>query len=129
MKVPTTFDGERSMTSAFIRECRLYMSARKAEFPSERSKIAFVLSYCSGPGVESWVEWVMSMMDTRSIDAPKNVKDLLQYLSAYFGDPDEKMTAKMQLDKLFHKDRIEKYVMEFQSLAWKTGYSDEELEH
>src|SRR5260370_5946016 len=35
----------------------------------------------------------------------------------------------MKLDKLYQSGKVQDYVLDFQGLAWKTGYSDGELEH
>jgi len=54
---------------------------------------------------------------------------MLAYLKIYFGDPDEKSTARHDLDHLVQVRRVEEYVTAFQSIAYKTEYSEAELEH
>jgi len=102
---------------------------REAEFPTEGAKIAFALSYVKGENVTSWVDWMFSLINERSREAPRTIDQFFQYLNAFFGDPDEKSTAKMKLDKLYQSGKVQDYVLAFQGLAWKTGYSDGELEH
>jgi hypothetical protein len=55
---------------------------------------------------------------------PRTGNELLDYMKAYYGDPDEKTTARTELDKLVQKARVEEYVIQFQSITYKIGYSE-----
>jgi hypothetical protein len=127
LNTPSTFDGSKENVNAFIRECKIYMMGRSGEFGSEGHKIAFIMSYCRGPGVNGWMDYMTKSVDNGT--GPRTGNELLDYMRAYYGDPDEKTTSRTELDKLVQKGRVEEYVIQFQSIAYKTGYSEAELEH
>src|ERR1700733_2416594 len=129
MKVPETFAGERDDVTRFIRQCKVYLVAKPREFNSEMEKMLWITSLCHGKAVEGWVDWITSMFDEGSVEAPSTVGEMLAYLKVYFGDPDEKSTAQHDLDHLKQTRRVDEYVTAFQSIAYKTKYSAEELEH
>ena len=42
---PLPFDGKRENTESFLNSCSLYISARPSEFPTEDSKMHWIMSY------------------------------------------------------------------------------------
>jgi len=129
MKVPETFTGQRDDVTRFVRQCRVYLAAKPREFQTEMEKQLWITSLCHGKVVEGWVDWVTSMLVDRNVEAPQSATEMLAYLKIYFGDPDEKSTARHDLDHLVQVRRVEEYVTAFQSIAYKTEYSEAELEH
>ena len=79
--------------------------------------------------VEGWVDWITTMVDQESPEAPKTGLETLAYLKIYFGDPNEEITAQHQLNALTQTKRVDDYVIAFQSIAYKTGYAEKELKH
>ena len=53
--VPTPFSGSQDNLDRFKAECWVYLAMRHAEFPDNRSKILFVLSYMKGGTAGPWV--------------------------------------------------------------------------
>jgi len=52
--LPQPFDGTMKDTKSFVSSLILYIYGKKAEFPSNESKIMFVLSYMQGGKVHYW---------------------------------------------------------------------------
>src|SRR5882724_11232832 len=129
MNIPDTFTGDRTDTTRFIRQCKVYFVTKRKEFTSEMDKMLWITSLCDGEAVEGWVDWITSMLNEKNEKAPKKASEMLAFLGAYFGDPDEVLTARHKLDQLKQTKRIEEYVIAFQSVAYKTKYTEAELEH
>src|SRR5882724_3612117 len=129
MKIPDTFTGDRTDVTRFIRQCRVYFITKRKEFSSEMDKMLWITSLCDGEAVEGWVDWITLMLNEKNKKAPKKASEMLAFLSAYFGDPDEVSTARHKLDQIKQTRRIEEYVVAFQSIAYKTKYTEAELEH
>jgi len=51
---PQPFDGTMKEMKSFISSLILYIYGRKAEFPSNESKIMFALSYIQGGKAQHW---------------------------------------------------------------------------
>jgi hypothetical protein len=129
MKIPETFTGDRTDTTRFIQQCRVYFVTKSKEFNTELEKMLWITSLCHGEAVEGWVDWITSMLNEKNPKAPKKASEMLAFLNAYFGDPDEVSTARHKLDQLKQTGRMEDYVVAFQSVAYKTKYTEGELEH
>ena len=105
------------------------METKKGEFANEKEKILWITLLCSGRTVEGWVDWITTMVDQESPEAPKTGLETLVYLKIYFGHPNEETTAQHQLDALTQTKRVDDYVIAFQSIAYKTGHAEKELKH
>ena len=129
MKVPEVFTGDRGDVTRFIRQCKVYIATKSGDFRSEMDKMLWITALCDGRAVEGWVDWVTSLLDGMTNDAPRTAHELLGFLKVYFGDPDEKTTACHELDRLTQTGRVEAYVTAFQSIAFKTKYTENETTH
>src|SRR5882724_3946958 len=129
MKIPETFTGDRTDVTRFIRQCQVYFITKRKEFGSEMEKMLWITSLCDGEAVEGWVDWITSMLNEKNEKAPKKASEMLMFLNTYFGDPDKVSTARHKLDQLKQTRRMEEYVVTFQSIAYKTKYTEAELEH
>jgi len=75
-------------------------------FKSEMEKQLWITSLCHGKAVEGWVDWVTSMLVDRNVEAPQSATEMLAYLKIYFGDPDEKSTARHDLDTSYKCEEL-----------------------
>ena len=100
MKVPESFTGKRDDVTRFIQQCQIYLETKKGEFANEKEKIMWITLLCNGRLVEGWVDWITTMVDQESPEAPTTGLETLAYLKIYFGDPNEEITAQHQLDAL-----------------------------
>ena len=63
--VPTVFTGNRSLSSKFLREFRIYQMANR-ENPAMNVAldcIGIAISYICGPNVDNWVEHMLNQID------------------------------------------------------------------
>src|SRR5882757_10260818 len=67
---PTEFAGERNQVDTFIKDCKIYMMAKQEEYPGERAKITFILSYCKGGKADKWANWIFEIIEDNEPEAP-----------------------------------------------------------
>jgi len=89
---PQPFDGTMKETKSFVSSLILYIYGRKAEFPSNKSKIMFVLSYIQGGKAQYWKNEAINLIAARQ-ELFKDFKDFITQLEAQFGDPNPKATT------------------------------------
>jgi hypothetical protein len=124
---PRIFEGKASQVNSFIKDLRLYITVKADQFEEERVRMAFILSYCRGPLVDDWTIYMSEAINEGNPGAPTDANDLIQMLKEQFGDPDETVTAQQKLDALRQTATVEEYVVQFRTLAKKTGYDETAL--
>ena len=132
-KIPTFDGGDNGTTvQAFITQAR----ARLLYNPSintEEAKVRYVAGYLHGPAL-NWFEPTMrdhleNDTDNRDTETTKvfgNFDYFAKRLHETFGNPDEKRTAERRLGHLKQKESASKYAAEFQQIASKTGWDDDD---
>ena len=59
---PLPFDGKRENTESFLNLCSLYISAHPSEFPTEDSKMHWVMSYMQNGSARLWRDYIMAQV-------------------------------------------------------------------
>jgi len=83
--LPQPFDGTMKDTKSFVSSLILYIYGKKAEFPSNESKIMFVLSYMQGGKVHYWKNEAINLIAAGQ-EPFKDFKDFIVQMEAQFGD-------------------------------------------
>jgi len=97
--LPQPFDGTMKETKSFVSSLMLYIYGRKAEFPSNESKIMFALSYIQGGKVQYWKNEAINLIAAGQ-EPFKDFKDFITQLEAQFGDLSPKATTIRKLRTL-----------------------------
>jgi len=90
--LPQPFDRMMKDTKSFVSSLILYIYGRKAEFPNNKSKIMFVLSYMQGGKAQYWKNEAINLI---AVDQ-EPFKDFTYFISqmeVQFGDLSPKATA------------------------------------
>jgi len=89
---PQPFDGMMKDTKSFVSFLILYIYGRKAEFPSNESKIMFALSYIHRGKALYWKNEAINLIAARQ-EPFKDFKDFIVQMEAQFGDLSPKATC------------------------------------
>jgi len=124
---PQPFDGMMKDTKSFVSSLILYIYGRKAEFPSNESKIMFVLSYIQGGKVQYWKDEAINLIAAGQ-EPFKDFKDFIVQMEAQFGDLSPKATAIRKLKTLQQgSSSVDKYILQFKAKASQTDLGDTAL--
>jgi len=96
---PQPFDGTMKETKSFVSSLILYIYGRKAEFPSNESKIMLALLYIQGGKVQYWKNEAINLIAAGQKPF-KDFKDFIMQLEAQFRDPSPKATTIRKLKTL-----------------------------
>jgi retrotransposon gag protein len=120
---PKPYDGEDpSQLYAFILQTTLALEARASEFPDERAKIAYAISYLEGAALE----WSYPLF--RATEPPPYMTNsalFFEQLEKFFGDSE--MVIAEQLLQLKQTTTVAKYSQEFRRLANRVDWNDHAL--
>jgi len=118
--LPQPFDGTMKDTKSFVSSLILYIYGRKAEFPSNESKIMFALSYIQGGKVQYWKNEAINLIAAGQ-EQFKDFKDFIVQIDAQFGDLSPKVTAIGKLKTLQQgSSSVDKYILQFKAEASQT---------
>ena len=127
---PKEFDGTREKLKVFKDQLLLKTSGNPARFPNVQHKLRYAFQFLTGKAQRT-----MRIHPQRSTDpdGEENYEILFttfaEFLSAldrHFGDPDEKHTAAMALDKLRQNNReFGAYYADFQELMDTLDHTDD----
>jgi len=125
--VPDAFDGDRAKGQLFKEQCWLYVSDRPQEFPTDMSRIRFMLSYMKAGSASMWASNV-----TRELMSGRNVHPTFAAFEAefdrHFVVADPAADAANKLDKIQQGSRpVEDFYSEFGRYANLSGYGPVEL--
>jgi hypothetical protein len=118
---PKPYNGEDpTQLNAFLLQVSLVLEARSSEFPDERSKIMYAISYLEG----SALSWAYPL--SRKANPPPYMTDFSLFtekLEQTFGSPE--LLVAEQLQQLKQTSSVAKYCVEFRRLAnyvdWNTS--------
>jgi len=125
--LPQPFDGTMKDTKSFISSLILYIYGRKAEFPSNESKIMFALTYIQGGKAQYWKNEATNLIAAGQKPL-KYFKDFIAQMEAQFGDPSPKATAIRKLKTLQQgSSSVDEYILQFKAKASQTDLGDTTL--
>jgi Ty3 transposon capsid-like protein len=120
---PKPFDGgDPSQLHTFLLQTSLAFDARPSEFPDERSKIVYAITYLEGAALE----WAYPLY--RRADPPLYMTDLslfAEHLEKVFGD--NGLIVAEQLRQLKQTTTVAKYSVDFRRLANRVGWDNRSL--
>ena len=125
--LPQLFDGMMKETKSLVSSLILYIYGRKAEFPSNESKIMFALSYMKGGKVQYWKNEAINLIAPGQ-EPFKDFKDYITQMEAQFGDLSPKATAIGKLKTLRQwSSSVDEYILQFKAEASQTDLGDTTL--
>ena len=121
---PDIYSGDRSQWRQFKAQCQLYIDTRFSEFPDDRAKVSFMLSYMKGGMAGPWALNFLTSHANPHVPYPMYPNFLLE-LEVAFGDPNPGVTARTKLANLkMVSGSCEKYITKFDILAAEAGLND-----
>uniref|UniRef100_A0A9J7X318 DUF4939 domain-containing protein n=1 Tax=Cyprinus carpio carpio TaxID=630221 RepID=A0A9J7X318_CYPCA len=115
----TTYSGEAEECSGFLLQCSLLFEMQPQLFPSDRAKIAYIISLLSGRALQwAWSVW----------DAQGPITNLLTAFVAHFkevfGQSPNKLSVNDQLFQLRQgQSSVNDYAFQFHTLAATSGWN------
>ncbi len=117
MAQPGNFSGEAAACSGFLLQCSLYLEMQTQLFPTERSKIAFIISLLSGRALQ-WAEALWNA------DSPQvnSLESFVEHFREVFSLSTTKVFVHDELLQLQQADSsIHEYTLRFRTLAASSG--------
>ena len=120
---PEKYDGNPDTCRGFMLQCALYMTHNPANFQSDESKVALVISLLTGGALE----WATAVWE----QGGDNIEDFTSFealFKAVFQHPAEGLEVGEQLLKLEQGDRtVADYSLVFRTIAARSGWNDRSL--
>ncbi|KAL0193294.1 hypothetical protein M9458_011590, partial [Cirrhinus mrigala] len=120
---PLPFSGDNISCCGFLLQCSLYFEAQPGQFPTDRSKIALIITLLTGRALR-WAEalWTSKSPHLGSLDL------FLQHFRQVFGQPVTPITVQEELLQLHQgKLPIHEYILRFRTLSLTSGWNDSAL--
>ncbi len=123
MARPAPFSGVAEECNGFLLQCSLSIEIQPYQYPTERSKIAFIVSLLSGKALQ-WAEtiWAQSGNVTHSFN------NFVTHFREVFGKPSGDSSVS---DQLYHLRQgslsINEYALRFRTLAAASGWNERSL--
>uniref|UniRef100_A0A9J8DBS4 Retrotransposon gag domain-containing protein n=1 Tax=Cyprinus carpio carpio TaxID=630221 RepID=A0A9J8DBS4_CYPCA len=115
MARPATYTGEAESCSGFLLQCSLYFEMQVHAFPTEHTKIAYLISLLSGPALQ----WAQSIWEA---NGP------LTHFKDVFGLNTSALSIHDQLYRLRQgKWTVSEYALHFRTLAANCGWNETAL--
>jgi hypothetical protein len=129
MVTPQVFTGKMVDMHSFQTACYLYIIVNPEEFPTEKSKIIWVLSYLQGRTAQKWCKTtVLEMIE--GISPYKTYEQFQAKLKENFGDPNEQDTRIFEITMMQQGTKMaDKHCHDFRLAAYKSGYEGITLIH
>ncbi|XP_044044042.1 uncharacterized protein LOC122872197 [Siniperca chuatsi] len=123
MAKPAPFSGLAEDCNGFILQCSLVLEMQSSLYPTERSKVAFVISQLQGRALQ-WAESIWSQDGS----VTQSLMSFLEHFREVFGRPAGDSSAGEKLYQLKQGQRsIQDYALEFRTLAAASGWNEQSL--
>ena len=120
---PEKFSGESGDCRSFLVQCGFHFELQAPSFPTERSRVAYMVSYLTGRA-EKWAtaEWA------RDSPVCSSVQLFTETLRKVFDHTARgREAARALMDLRQGNRRVSTYAMEFRTLATESGWNEEAL--
>ena len=125
MAIPDPFNGDRSDFKRFATQCALYVAVRGGDFPTDLSRIAFVLSLMKGGTAGPWATRAI-----KKLTASLTWDEFKLELEATFDEVNPGATARMKLESLrMGSNTADEYIQQFETRADDSELDDIALVH
>ena len=124
IKLPETFNGERTAFKSFMQDCFVHILHHKAAFDHDNKKIIFVLSLITGGMAKAWKEnWLATKIAAGDLGTYEEFKTTL---TKAFTPIDKGGYARAALKNLHQKKgKLAKYIADFKNLVGQSGIDSE----
>lgn len=120
---PERYSGEPESCSSFLTQCSLFLAHQPAAFPTEQSRVAFVISLLSGRALQ----WGSAEWDRKS-DTCGSFQTFSDALKRVFDTSVSEREASRRLTRISQGNRsVEDYAVEFRTLVSRSKWSPESL--
>ncbi len=118
---PAFYSGETQLCRSFLAKCSLYISLQPSSFPTEESKVAFIITLLSG-----WAaSWGTTLWEQR-LPCCASFRSFSEELKKVFDRAASGREAARLLAELQQGDRtVTNYSIEFRTLAAECGWNSE----
>ncbi|KAL0201043.1 hypothetical protein M9458_004230, partial [Cirrhinus mrigala] len=121
--LPEKWDGSGTRCDVFLTNLSLLFEFQPARYPSDRSRIALLISLLTGQAAE----WAAAVLKADGI-AAHSYPEFTTQLRAAFQHPESEVEVDSRLYHLRQGERsVSKYTMDFRTLAVQTQWSDAAL--
>ncbi|ETE58569.1 Retrotransposon-derived protein PEG10, partial [Ophiophagus hannah] len=121
--VPDKFDCNQAMFPAFLEQCQLFISLRAEDFPTDWSKVGFVISLLSG----SAARWATPLL-VKDSALLNDFRGFCEHLKVMYEDPIKTHTAACHLKDLQQgQQSLQEYVSEFRLLSQDSVWNEAAL--
>ncbi|KAI2653687.1 Retrotransposon-derived protein PEG10 [Labeo rohita] len=119
MALPTLFAGEAAECSGFLLQVQLYIRMQPQQFPTENSKVAFLISLLTGKAFQ----WAKAIWNA---DNPINsFERFTSHFSEVFSNTTRTLTVSDQLFRLQQgSSSVHEYTIHFRTLAAASGWNE-----
>ena len=123
LSLPDKYDGDPKQCRGFLSQCSLHLELLSDQFPSERAKVAFILSLLSGKALA----WATPLWD-RADPATASVQSFCLEFRNVFEEPARVTSAETALLNLTQGDSsVGDYAIQFRTLASELNWNNEAL--
>ncbi|KAK3545798.1 hypothetical protein QTP70_013125 [Hemibagrus guttatus] len=123
MAKPAPYSGSAEDCSGFLLQCSLVLEMQPHMFPTEQSKVAFVITQLSGKAL-LWADSIWS----QNHPAIQSYSSFVNHFKEVFGKPSWDSSIGEELYNLKQgKMSINEYALQFRTLAAKSGWNEQAL--
>ncbi|KAK3546860.1 hypothetical protein QTP86_003750 [Hemibagrus guttatus] len=123
MAKPAPYSGSAEDCNSFLLQCSLVLEMQPHMFPTERFKVAFVITQLSGKAL-LWAESIWS----QNHPAVQSYSSFVDHFKEVFGKPSWDSSIGEELYNLKQgKMSINEYALQFRTLAAKSGWNKQTL--
>uniref|UniRef100_A0A9J7X2D2 Retrotransposon gag domain-containing protein n=1 Tax=Cyprinus carpio carpio TaxID=630221 RepID=A0A9J7X2D2_CYPCA len=123
MAKPAPFSGSAEECSGFLLQCSLVLEMQPHVFPTERSKVAFVISQLKGKALQ----WADSIW-TQNYPVIQSYTNFVDHFREVFGKPTWDSSIGEKLYNLKQgKMSVNEYALQFRMLAATSGWNEQAL--
>lgn len=123
LPLPPRYEGDPKTCRGFLNQCTIHFEVLPHQFPSDRAKVAFIISLLSGEALA----WVTPLWE-RSDPIVSNLTDFLATFRKIFGEPGRVSSAASSLLRLRQESSsVGQYAIRFRTLASELAWNNEAL--